>query len=466
MLSMASLRFSRSLSLPVSVDELYAWHERPGAFRRMTPPWEDLRIYRAPQGLEPGQVAELGIPFGPLRVRSRFVIEQSKRPSGFVDRQVKGPFRAWEHWHAMGMGAEPQSSVLTDTIRLNLPPGDWAHAFGGGFAGRKLSRVFRYRHRVLEADLSLRRRYEGQPRQTILLTGGTGLIGKNLAALLSTQGHSVHVLKRPRRGTPATAPFTWDPDAQIINLPEDFVPDTVIHLAGSPIAERWTAARKARLRTSRIETTRLLVQYFSQPGRKAPQTFIGASGINYYGAELEGEPVDEKHLPGEDFLGKLCQDWEEAATGFKALGTRVCHLRIGMVLTPAGGALRKLLPAFRSGLGGPIGKGLQPMPWISLDDLIYLFLHLLETPECQGAYNAVAPELTDNRAFTHALGSVLRRPTVFPLPAPVVKLLFGEMGETLLLRGVAAQPTRALESGFTFFYPELIPALSHLTGKG
>lgn len=458
---MPALRFERSVSLPLSRNESYLWHTRPGAFRRLLPPWEKVKIKAVPQNLAVGERAVLKIPFGPIASESEFVITESHPEEGFIDQQVKGPFRLWEHQHLFEESAGGSETLNVDSIRLALPPADWIHPLAKGFVREKLSRMFRYRHTTLRNDFERLSRYGSEPRMRILVSGSTGLIGKNLCAYLSTQGHELVHLRRGKKG-----PFTWDSANGEIEIPTDETIDAVIHLAGSPIAQRWSNKVKKELWESRVKGTKLLVSAVQSLKNRSGGTpvFIGASGLNFYGPNQLKDVVDEGHWKGEDFLSDLCQEWENAAKPLADGGWRVCHLRIGMVLTPAGGALAKLLPAFRAGLGGPIGSGRQPVSWIILDDLIYAFQHCLHEKKCVGPFNAIAPEPLTNRMFVRTLGKVLKRPTFFPLPAGVVKLLFGEMGATLLLRGVAAQPHRLEQTGFRFCYPELTEGLSHILG--
>ena len=297
----------------------------------------------------------------------------------------------------------------------------------------------------------------------ILVTGAGGLVGSALVPALQVHGHTVARLVRtfPRLEEREIA---WDPDHQSIATPALEGYDAVIHLAGENIASgRWTAAKKARIYRSRIQGTRLLCEALLQLVTP-PQTLICASAIGYYGHQGE-RFLQETSPSGNDFLAVVCRDWEATASLATQRGIRVVHLRLGMVLSAAGGALAKMLFPFRFGLGGRLGNGKQYMSWITLEDVIGIITYILERQTLHGPVNAVAPEPVTNAVFTQTLGTVLRRPTFCPLPAMAARLLFGEMADALLLASSRVQPTQLLKAGYPFRYPILHDALRHLLGK-
>jgi uncharacterized protein (TIGR01777 family) len=240
--------------------------------------------------------------------------------------------------------------------------------------------------------------------------------------------------------------------------------EAVVHLAGENIASgRWTAARKARIRSSRVMGTRTLCETLARLSQP-PKVLVSASAIGYYG-DRGAEPLWENSAFGTGFLAEVCRAWEEATQPAVQKGIRVVLLRIGIVLSPAGGALAKMLIPFQLGLGGVIGSGNQYMSWIALDDVAGVIAHALVTDTLQGPVNAVAPYPVTNREFTKTLGRVLRRPTVFPLPGFAARLAFGEMADALLLASTRVEPKRLLATQYVFRYPELEDALRHLLGK-
>jgi uncharacterized protein (TIGR01777 family) len=239
--------------------------------------------------------------------------------------------------------------------------------------------------------------------------------------------------------------------------------DAVVHLAGESIAGRWTASKRRAIRDSRVKGTAMLAEVVSLLP-KGPSVFVSASAVGFYGSRGD-ESLDESSAPGAGFLPDTCREWEEAAAPARSKGLRTVHLRTGIVLTPEGGALGRMLLPFRMGLGGVVGTGDQWMSWISLTDEVAAIRHVLQTPSLAGPVNLTAPDPVTNRDFTRTLGRVLRRPTVFPLPGFVVKAVFGEMGERLLLEGQRVLPRRLRESGFRFAHPDLETALRSELGR-
>jgi uncharacterized protein (TIGR01777 family) len=296
----------------------------------------------------------------------------------------------------------------------------------------------------------------------VLVSGASGLLGSALVPTLSADGHTVTRLVRsaPR---PGQAEIPWNPAARSIGTPALEGLDAVVHLAGDNIASgRWTAAKKASIRNSRVQGTTVLCEALAQLV-KPPTVLLSASAIGYYGDRGE-TTLREESPPGTGFLADVCQAWEAATAPAAQRGIRVVHLRFGMVLSPAGGALAKMLTPFRLGLGGVVGTGKQYMSWIALDDVLGAIHHALRTETLQGPVNVVAPSAVTNQAFTTTLGKVLRRPTRLPLPAFTVRLMFGEMGDALLLASTRVAPVRLMASGYTFQYPALEQALQHLLG--
>jgi uncharacterized protein (TIGR01777 family) len=294
----------------------------------------------------------------------------------------------------------------------------------------------------------------------VLITGGTGFVGQALCPRLAAAGHEAVILTRqsdPKLPKGATTAVTRLDDL----APSEF--GAVINLAGAPIGDaRWTEHRKKLLLDSRVSTTSRLVEWMGR-ARKRPNTLVSASAVGYYG-EQGDRPVTEETPPTPGFTHELCAAWEREAEKASALGVRVCVMRIGVVLDHDGGALAKMLPAFRLGAGGRLGTGRQYFPWIHREDMAAICQWLLENPTARGAYNASAPTPVTNAAFTSALGRALGRPTMVPMPQAALKLLFGEMSELLLI-SERMLPKRLLEAGFTFRYPDLDPALAAIFAR-
>lgn len=288
----------------------------------------------------------------------------------------------------------------------------------------------------------------------VAITGATGLIGTALGESLARDGHTVHRLtRRPR----ITRDFVFDPGRGILD-PEAFRGvDSVVHLAGEPIAQRWNRQVRERIRESRVAGTRLVSDTLAQLA-DAPRVLVSASAVGIYG-DRGDEQLTEESAPGGDFLSAVCTQWEAAAGSARLAGVRVVHPRMGIVLSSRGGALQRLLLPFRLGLGGRIGTGTQWMSWISLDDAVSALRHVLQRDELRGAVNLVCPAPVTNAEFTRTLAGVLHRPALFPVPAFALRLAFNEMADATLMASQRVLPTRLGSTGFTFAHPELDSAL-------
>jgi|SRR5580693_3872361 uncharacterized protein (TIGR01777 family) len=299
----------------------------------------------------------------------------------------------------------------------------------------------------------------------ITLTGATGFIGARLTRRLLETGHSVHALARKRpAGLPDAVRFSEWRSTDCEPPSESLAgADAVIHLAGEPVAQRWTPDAKKRIRASRVDGTRHLVNALSTESRR-PQVLISASAIGIYGSRGD-EILTETSVPAGDFLAQVVIDWEKAAGLAESLGIRVVCLRFGVVLGADGGALAKMLPPFRLGMGGRLGSGKQWTSWIHVDDVINLMLFALSNPAVRGAVNATAPTPVTNAEFTKELAAVIHRPAIFPVPTLALKLLFGEMA-SVVLASQRVIPGVAKKAGFEFEYPQLGPALRGLLAKG
>jgi uncharacterized protein (TIGR01777 family) len=294
----------------------------------------------------------------------------------------------------------------------------------------------------------------------MLLTGSSGLIGQALLSPLTSNGHKVVRLTR----SPASGRYIlWNPDAGTVNTDdlEDF--EAIVHLAGESIVGRWTPEKKARILASRIKGTRLLCESLAHL-RSHPIVLVSASAIGYYG-DRGDQALDEESPAGSLFLSEVAKAWETATDPAARIGIRVVNLRIGFVLSKAGGGLATMLLPFKLGIGGRVGSGHQYMSWIAVDDVVGAISHALLSDSLRGPVNAVAPHPVTNLEFTKTLGRVLGRPTIFPLPAFAARLLLGEMANELLLASTRVSPSRLLASGYEFRFPDLQGALRHVLGK-
>ena len=322
---------------------------------------------------------------------------------------------------------------------------------------KRLDRMFTYRHAMTLADLKHEARFGPVVPKTVLVTGATGLVGQALCARLTTRGHRVKKVSR-----------SPGPDTVVWSVAEGILPgtalegiDSVVHLAGEPIAQRWTPAVKKRIMDSRVASARLLVDAILACDNRP--AYISASGINAYHGAGEG-PFEETDPMGDSFLAEVCKAWEGAADPLRAADVPVTMMRTGVVLSGKGAALAKMLPAFKLGIAGRLGSGTQHFDWISLDDLVNQYLLAIEQPEYVGVFNNVAPQLTTNATFTQTLGRVIRRPAVMPAPAGLLKLIFGEMAEEALLCDVPALPVALDALDYPWRLPDLTGCLRHELG--
>ncbi len=448
-------------------DQVFDWHERPGAFERLSPPWVNVKCVERSGGIQDGSRVVLLLEKGPVRMPWVLAHKDYVKGKRFVDYQIAGPFDYWQQNHELEDDG-PGHCYLTDRVEYSLPMGLAGRIAASAFIRSELSRLFRYRHALTARDMALLKRY-GQKPLKILVSGATGLVGERLVSLLATQGHEViRLSRRAPAGESAKSSGSeifWNPLAGTIesNLPDDL--DAVVHLSGRNVtAGRWSVEEKQMIYQSRVQSTQYLCQLLAALDKK-PEVLVCASAIGFYG-ERGSEPVTEDSKAGTGFLAEVCIDWEAAAEQARAAGIRVVLARIGAVLSPRAGALAKLLPIFSSGAGGKIGDGKQYFSWVSIDDVCTAIYHAIATKEVEGPLNVVAPNCATNAEFTRALGRALFRPTLFPVPPRVLRVAFGEMADALLMASVRVLPQKLKQTGYEFQDPDLLDAIKFLIGRG
>jgi uncharacterized protein (TIGR01777 family) len=457
-------KFVRHTRIAASAEAVFAWHERPGAFERLTPAWENVKVLEHVGGIRDGARVVVQVqPFWPVKLRWELTHTDYEAGHQFVDRQVSGPFAFWRHTHRIEPDG-PHACVLEDCIEYALPGGYLGSAVGRPLVEAKLDRLFRYRHEVTKADLEATSRHGRMNTMRVLVSGSTGLVGSALCTALSTGGNEIARLVRnsPRSRQPE---ITWNPAGGTIDGAQLEGFDAVVHLAGENIAGgRWTDKQKQKILNSRVQGTRLLCETLAKLKNK-PKVLVCASAIGYYG-DRGDRWVDETSPAGDDmFLVDVCKEWEAATEPARQAGIRVVNLRFGVILSRDGGALAKMLLPFQLGAGGVLGSGEQYMSWIALDDAVGAIEHCLTDEELNGPVNAVTPNPVTNREYTKTLGKVLYRPTIFPMPAFAARLAFGQMADELLLASTRVAPKQLEASGYKFRYPQLEPALRHVLGK-
>jgi uncharacterized protein (TIGR01777 family) len=454
--------FTRKSTMPVSAMELYTWHTRPGAFERLVPPFESISVEHAPQLREKEKVV-LALKLGPVTRIWIGQIADVIPGKSFRDELLSGPMASWNHHHLFrdtGSG----TSILEDRVEYTLPFGTFGRTLGSSIARNKLFQVFEYRHAVLSRDLQLHKR-AAMPPSRFLISGSSGLIGSALIPFLRSGGHTVVRLVRSRSQAKAKDAIYWNPEKgfpQGTSELEGF--DGVIHLGGEGIADkRWSAQRKQRIRDSRVNGTRVLCEALSSLSAK-PSVIVTASAVGIYG-DTADEFVDESSPIGSGFLAEVGSQWEEATASAKDAGFRVVHARFGIVLSPLGGALKKMLLPFQMNMGGKLGNGRQYMSWVAMDDVIGAIHHALSHDQISGAMNVTAPAPVTNSEFTKTLAYVLGRFVGPPVPAFALRTMFGELADAALLSGTRVLPAVLQSSNYEFAFPDLEGALRHLLGQ-
>ncbi|MGO4446101.1 TIGR01777 family oxidoreductase [Mycobacterium sp. 2YAF39] len=434
--------------------EVFEWHSRPGAMRRLVPPWQPMKVVAEADSLADGR-AVLGLPGG-LRWIAQHDATRYDPPHRFVDvLSSRGPrswppriVGRWTHTHEF---AEAGSGTrVYDRIDAPVP-------------AAALRPMFAYRHRQLADDLAAHRdaRDAGLQPLVVAITGATGLVGTALSAFLSTGGH--RVIKLVRHAAQSQDERQWDPDRPAAHLLSGV--DAVVHLAGASIAGRFTSAHKEAIRDSRIEPTRRLAEVAAASGFAGP--FVCASAIGIYGYDRGDAVLCEESVRGDGFLADVVADWESATKPAADAGLRVVNVRTGIVQSARGGTLRLLRPLFAAGLGGRVASGRQWLSWIALDDLLDVYYRALYDARLSGPVNAVAPAPVRNAEYTKALAAVLHRPAVLPVPSFGPRLLLGTQGSRELAEADQRVAATKLETlGHRFRHPGIDGALAHELGHG
>ncbi|MCK9173998.1 MAG: TIGR01777 family oxidoreductase [Desulforhopalus sp.] len=457
------LLFTHTSEYPCSAQELYDWHSREGALERLLPPWEKVEILEKKGGIEAGARVHLRFHSGPFKLFSFefHALHLENNPGhSFHDIQQRGPFASWSHQHFF---SESNSGChLEDRVEYRLPLQRFMMRPLRQAAQHSLERMFRHREEQLRADILLHQRYSSRPLR-LLISGAGGVLGRELLSLLTTGGHEVWRLVR-RKADPARREIRWNIDNNDLDLSGAPPFDGVIHLAGEYIGlYRWTEKKKRQVLESRVRGTRLLVNSLSSL-RQRPAVFISASAIGCYG-NCGDTPTDETHPFAADFISRVCHDWEKEAQAAETAGMRTVMMRFGVGLTPKGGALQRISDASFCGCIRALGKGEQILSWVSIDDMAASLLHALTCSRLSGPVNVAAPNPVSNREFLRTFARVTGRPLLFPLPAPLLRMTFGELANEMLLSGCRVSSQKLIASGFTFRHPELEAALRAMYGR-
>ncbi|OCB28267.1 TIGR01777 family protein [Mycobacterium malmoense] len=447
------LEYSSVVDAPIT--DVFAWHARPGAFARLSPPWQPMRLVTEAASLRDGR-ATLALPGG-LRWVAVHQADGYDPPRRFVDA-IGGdglaalPARTavrWRHTHDFEDLGDGRTRVI-DRVETPVP-------------GSMLRPMFTYRHRQLADDLAAHRlaAENGLAPATVAVTGASGLVGSALTAFLSTGGH--RVIRLVRHNPRGENERQWNPDDPAPDLFDGV--DAVIHLAGASIAGRFTEKHRKAIRDSRIGPTRLLAEALGRAAHR-PSVLVSASAIGYYGYDRGDDLLTEDSQRGDGFLADVVADWEAATAPAEQAGVRVVRVRTGIVQSPRGGTLKLMRPLFGAGLGGRLGDGRQWLSWISIDDLVDIYHRGVWDPGLSGPVNAVAPQPVRNGEYTATLAHVLHRPAVLPVPSLGPTLLLGAQGaRELACASQRVLPHKLAAAGHRFRQPDLDQALRHLLGR-
>lgn len=453
--------FERSSTYECSAEQLYNWHARPGALERLLPAWENTSILSRRGGIEPGAEVVLKMHLGPFPFTFKAQHIEAVPCEMFRDVQSKGPFSSWSHSHFFQHTQTNQSS-LKDKIDFKLYFQKVIPPFIPRLISKKLDRIFSYRIKLLQEDILLHKRCSAIPLN-ILISGASGILGRELLPLLTTGGHKVWTLVR-RTPDPAKNEIYWEPETGVLNPGDLPQLDGVIHLAGEYIGlNRWTEKSKKRVIDSRVNGTDLLTRVISQLD-KAPEVFLCASAVGYYGNCVD-EWMNEDSPPGSDFISEVCAKWEQSTEPARAANIRTVFMRLGVGFTPKGGALRRILNTSPLGIHHQFGSGDQYISWISNDDMISAMLHVLTTTSLSGAINIAAPNPVTNRELMHTLSKITGRPQLFSIPSWPLRLAYGKMASEILLSGCRVSSEKLQRSGFKFRHSDLETALRFMLGK-
>ncbi len=450
-------RFTSRIGIEADPKEVFTWHAMPGSLERLMPPWEKMRVAHRSGDFGKGLEVTLDIRRGLFA--TKWIAEITKVIEGeyFQDVQKQGILKSWTHNHRF-TEEDRNFCMMEDDIEYELPLGGAGRALAGSWADNSLARLFRFRHDRTRNDIFRHLRYRRYGQKRVAVSGASGMIGSALVNFLRGGGHTV--LPMVRKPAPdGSGEVYWNYQKGEIDAGALEGVDAVIHLAGDNIGSaKWTEAKKQSILASRVDGTKFLCESLAKL-KNPPALLISASAVGYYGNRGD-EELTEDSAPGEGFLPDVVRRWEDATSPASDAGIRVVTPRFGVVMTAGGGALERMLTPFKMGFGGKLGDGRQYVSWIALEDLVSVFYFLLmKDKKLSGPVNAVSPNPVANAEMTRILGRLVNRPTLATMPAGVVRAIFGEMGQALLLDGARVAPERLLDAGFQFMDYDLNMAL-------
>lgn len=462
--SKADYIFVKRAKISSTVEDVFEYHTREGALERLIPPWSLLRILKSNNDIKNGSITTLRLTLGPIGIKWIAQHLGYVQNQQFQDRMIKGPFRYWIHTHSF-IPDEFNYCIMQDRIDYSLPLGMRNSNFVNNLIRNNLNQLFHYRHRVLKNDINLWKLVRNNRGKKILITGSTGLIGSTLVPYLRTVGeHHVTRMTRPLSNQNHNDPniVEWDPDQDKIDIDKMEGYDIVIHLSGENIFGRWSDSKKRKMMASRINSTKLLcnsLTYLKTP----PSTLICASAVGFYGNQ-GNSVLTEETSPGLGFLSDLCQKWEEASESVKSIGTRVINARFGMVLTPKGGILQKLVGPAVLKIGLQMGDENQYISWVSIEDVIGSILYSIGDSSIKGPVNVVSPNPIKMSEFMDIISSVLNNRFKITLTKKALKLVFGEFADYVVSSSSFVIPKKLSSISYSFINTDLEDTIRFLLG--
>ena len=460
--------YERKSTVPHTIEEVFAWMERPAAYFRYLSHWQGVETLEKVGTIRDGDYVTFRVRIGPFGIRHVMEHEDYRPPHEFGYRQVVGAQRSWRLRHMFRAAGESRCEIIDLAY---CEPSRIVGLLGRERLRRQVEFIFDWTQERIRRDLARHARGPREPLR-VLVTGASRLLGTTLAEFLAGGGHDVHRLVRQASGSMPEAEkslsvwsgdISWNPATGTVDPTalEGF--DAVIQLAGEDIgARRWTAGRRKRIWERHATATEFLCGVLARLDHP-PAVLVSASPVAIH---FHGEvPSDDSSLADQGFLAEVANAWSQATEAAREVGIRVVHVRLGEVLNPAAGLLKRLLPAFRFGAGGVAGNGKQPINWIGLEDAVAALYFLMYTDAARGLIDVVAPTPSTNREFARTLAEVLRRPAFLPVPGFVIRAMYGEMGDQLILGGKAAVPERLDDLGFHWDEPTLEGALRWELGR-
>ena len=457
--------FIKNTKIPATNKDAFDYHTREGALERLISPWSILTVTSHEGDIRDGAISTFKVSLGLIGFKWTAVHLGHLQDQQFQDKMVKGPFQSWIHTHSF-IPDKIGHCIMEDKIAYSPPFGKLGAILLNNIIQSNLNQLFHYRHRILSNDINLWKVAGRSKGQKILISGSHGLIGSSLIPLLTAAGeHKITRLARPssNRNNTNSHSIVWNPSEDKVNVKDLEGFDVVIHLAGENIFGRWTDSKKHRILESRVKSTRLLCDSLIKLANP-PSTLICASATGFYGNQ-GNEVLTEESKPGFGFLSDVCRKWEESTETARDAGIRVVNTRFGVVLTPKGGMLQKLLALSRFGLGLRLGDENQHISWVSIEDVIGSIFYSTINSSIRGPVNVVSPNPVTNLEFSKTLARIVKSKIMLPISQKLARVMLGELADAMIASSTLVVPNKLSLAGYRFVNPDLEDTLRLLLGR-